>query len=251
LIVNFIMILSSIFLVLFLKDTMLFKYLFLIYLITLLIIFFISIEKKNLNLNKIFFKKIISTFKKSIKSYSFLSSFSLNFANLLWRFLLIFFVGKNLSSIIFFFYSLGSFPGTIFNASFGPNIVKKKISHWYILLFVIIYIILVFPILILLKNNFINLDIDRLLFEISFKNIVFFSFFGSIIMTYALYFRQKSINIFPNFKNSVFVKDIYVSVLIVFLIPALHFSGGVSNFAYSYFFASIISFILYLNYKQR
>ena len=43
LIVNFIMILSSIFLVLFLKDTMLFKYLFLIYLITLLIIFFISI----------------------------------------------------------------------------------------------------------------------------------------------------------------------------------------------------------------
>ena len=249
LVVNLIMILSSIFLVLVLKDIIFFHYLFLLYLIMLLVIFFISIEKKNLNLSKNFFKKIIFTFKESIKSFSFLSSLSLNLANLLWRILLIFFVGKNLSSLIFLFYSLGSFPGTIFNASFGPNMVKKKISHWYILLFVILYIILVSPVLVILNNNFINLNIDRLLLEISFKNIVFFSFFGSIIMTYALYFRQKSINIFPNFKNFIFIKDIYVSFLLVLIIPGLYFTGGVSNFAYSYFFASIISFILYFNYK--
>jgi hypothetical protein len=249
--INFIMILSSIFLVLISKDIVFFKYLLLLYLVTLLIIFFTSIEKKNFNFNKNFFYKIFSTFKTSIASYSFLSSISLNLANLLWRILLIFFVGKNLSSIIFLFYSLGSFPGTIFNASFGPNIVKKKISHWYILLFVIFYIALVSPILFILNNNFIYFNLERLLLEISFKNIVLFSFFGSIIMTYALYFRQKSINIFPNLKNFVFIKDIYVSVLLVLLIPVLNFTGGVSNFAYSYFFASIVSFILYLDYKQK
>jgi hypothetical protein len=249
--INFIMILSSIFLVLISKDIVFFKYLLLLYLVTLLIIFFTSIEKKNFNFNKNFFYKIFSTFKTSIASYSFLSSISLNLANLLWRILLIFFVGKNLSSIIFLFYSLGSFPGTIFNASFGPNIVKKKISHWYILLFVIFYIALVSPILFILNNNFIYFNLERLLLEISFKNIVLFSFFGSIIMTYALYFRQKSINIFPNLKNFVFIKDIYVSVLLVLLIPVLNFTGGVSNFAYSYFFSSIVSFILYLDYKQK
>ena len=68
-------------------------------------------------------------------------------------------------------------------------------------------------------------------------------------MTYSLYFRQKYIEIYPNLKNFIFIKDVYVSVLLVLLIPILHFTGGVSNFAYSYFFASIISFILYFNYK--
>lgn len=251
LIINLIMILLSIFLALVIKNIIFFQYLFSLYLITLLVIFFISIEKKNLNFSKYFFKKIIFTFKKSVKSFSFLSSLSLNLANLLWRILLIFFVGKNFSSLIFLFYSLGSFPGTIFNSSFGPNMVKKKISHWYILLFVILYMILVSPVLVILNNNFINLNLDLLLLEISFKNIVFFSFFGSIVMTYALYFRQKSINIFPNFKNFIFIKDIYVSFLLVLLIPALHFTGGVSNFAYSYFFASIISFTIYFNYKHK
>ena len=42
----------SIFLALVLKDIIFFQYLFSLYLITLLVIFFISIEKKNLNLSK-------------------------------------------------------------------------------------------------------------------------------------------------------------------------------------------------------
>ena len=139
LIINLIMIISTIVLVLFLKQLIFLQYLFSLYLLVLLAVFFISIEKKNLNLSKIFIKKIFRTFKVSIKSNSFLSSFSLNFANLLWRILLIFFVGKSLSSIIFLFYSLGSFPGTIFNAYFVPNMVKKKlvIGIFYYLYFYI------------------------------------------------------------------------------------------------------------------
>ena len=38
----------------------------------------------------------------------------------------------------------------------------KKVSHWYILLFVLLYIILISPILVILNNNSINLNLDVL-----------------------------------------------------------------------------------------
>ena len=95
---------------------------------------------------------------------------------------------------------------------------------------------------------FINLDNYESIIGISnnfFKNITIFSLAGSLIMLYAMYFRQKKINENPNFNNKIFIKDIYVSFGIVSIIPILYFLGGKDYLAFSYFFASIISIFFY------
>ena len=108
-----------------------FKESLILYLFFLILFFSLSLNFKNIRLNKKILNNLKEILINTFTSFSFLSSFSLNLANLLWRILLTLFIGKILSSVIFFFYSIGSFPGTIFNASFGPTMVKNKVTPKY------------------------------------------------------------------------------------------------------------------------
>ena len=169
------------------KNYYLFDEILIFYIFSTLFIAINSLQIKNVNFNFIFFK-IIKIFKDSLFTYSFLSSFSLNIANLIWRILVTFFVGKAFFLIIFFFYAIGSFPGTIFNASFGPTMVQKKLKFNFLTIFFIFYLLFLFFVLYLF---FINFENELNLSNQFIKNIIIFSILGSFIMLFAVYKRQK------------------------------------------------------------
>ena len=83
-----------------------------------------------------------------------------------------------------------------------------------------------------------------------FLNISFFSLVGSLIMLYAMFFRQQKINNMPTFYNKVFLKDFYVSIGIIAIVPILYYIGGVYYLSLAYFFSAIISMIFYLLLKK-
>ena len=167
----------------------LFKEVFLI--ITLynlyLIIFMLinSIGYKSLDIKKNFFKN----FKKIIQQTSFFSSFCISFANLIWRLLILSMCGKILAGIYFASFAIGSFPGTIFNISFGPTMLRKNIKFrkihinsalaiFFICLFVLGYLSIRHKNLIFIEGA--NTQIFG----------TFLSLCGSIFMVRGLYFRQ-------------------------------------------------------------
>ena len=239
------LIISGIIISTFTLNFIFFNNLIFVYLLFLIYFFLNSIKLKKTNLEKKFYKNLYLEFKRSLFSNSFLSSFSLNIANLIWRILVSILVGKSLASIFFFFYSLGSFPGTIFNVSFGPNMVKRKLKPKLLILFFSFYLVILFFVLsILLSNNEIY-SLETNLSNYFFINIATFSILGSIFMLFAMYFRQIQINYSPNISNQIFLKDVFVSCGIVLIIPILFFLGGIEYLAFSYFFASIISIIIY------
>jgi hypothetical protein len=203
---------------------------------------------KNKKLFNVFFdlKGIYLNLIKYFKTNFFLSGFALNLANLIWRISIIWLVGKNYASIFFAIFSLGSFPGTIFSSSFGVTMVKKKINHLYLVVFFIIYIFLLILFYFFLSNNFSNF-ISKGFFDPNFLvYIVVFTFIGSVITLYSLYNRQIYIDRNPNFGNSIFKKDIFLSIFISLIPILLYLIGGANCIGFSYFVLAIISYIFYI-----
>ena len=226
----------------FLKNYYLFDEVLIFYILSTVFIAINALQIRKVNFNFIFYKKLLKIFKDSLFTYSFFSSFSLNIANLIWRILVTFFVGKTFGSIIFFFYAIGSFPGTIFNASFGPTMVQKKLKFNFLTVFFIFYLIFLSFVLYLF---FINFENELILSTQFIKNIIIFSILGSFIMLLAVYKRQKILQKSPSLSNSIFYKDVIVSVFLILLIPFLFYQGGSDALAFSYFFGSIISLFIY------
>jgi len=200
-------------------------------------------------LNKTSFKK----FKKELiiifSTNSFFSSFSLNFVNFFWRTIIFYLVETNISSIIFAFYAIGSFPGTLFNNSFGPSMIKKSFNTNYLFLFFFIYLVAVFLFFFFIFKDFIAFSYYLKSPDFFFYNLLFFSLIGSIIMLFAQYFRQKTINQSPKLNNSVFKKDIILSSVLLIIVPLLYLVGSVNYLAYSFFCSAIMSFMAY--YKKH
>jgi hypothetical protein len=179
------------------------------------------------------------------KTYFFLSGFFLNFANFIWKIGIVYIVGKSYASIFFAIFSLGSFPATIFNSSFGPSMVKKRISNLYLVTFYLIYVFFLFLFLFFLLNNFGNFLLE-FIFEKSFLAYIFiFTLLGSFIMLYSMSNRQLIIDKYPHFKNIIFKKDILLAFMIASIPFCLYLFGGIGIIGFSYFFAAIISFIFY------
>jgi hypothetical protein len=216
------------------------------YFIHITIFSLIFLKKKKL-LN-IFFdlKRTYLNLIKYFRTNFFLSGFSLNLANLIWRISIIWVIGKNFASIFFAIFSLGSFPGTIFTSSFGVTMVKKKINHLYLIIFFIIYIFLLILFYFLLLNNFTNF-FSKDFFDLNFLvYIAVFTFIGSIITLYSLYNRQLYIDSYPNYENTIFQKDIFLSCFISLIPISLYLIGGVNLIGFSYFILAITSYIFYI-----
>jgi hypothetical protein len=211
-----------------------------------IIIFSIIFLKKNYLLKYFLIKNSFFYFFQYIKTSFFLSGFSLNFANLIWRISIVYLVGKANASIFFAIFSIGSFPGTVFNSSFGATMLKKKINNFYLIIFFLIYIFFLLVFLFFLLKNLINFtaqnifDAKFLIFTISSTLI------GSLIMLFSLYNRQSFIDEQPIVLNTIYKKDIILSMFIC-AIPVLLFSiGGMSLLAFSYLVVAIVSYFFYI-----
>ena len=235
--------LKIIFLIIIIANFIFFQHLFhiLIFFNLLLLVFFLNYYFK-IKKKMPYRSGIMKLFLNSISSLSFYSSFSISFANLLWRIFIIMFCGKILAGIYFAGFAIGSLPGTFFNNSFGPSMIKndlkfKKIKNLLNYLFIILMICSFIYMIKIYKNIFIN-NFDTQM------TCAFLSILGSFFMVKGLYFRQYLIQK-TKYQSQVFKTDVFYSTLILSVVPFLFYIGGYKLIILSFLFSSIISVITY------
>jgi hypothetical protein len=203
---------------------------------------------KNINLHNFSFflvKKYIGNFRYS----PILSSFSLVFSGLFWRFSIYYLFEKSVAGLLFAAFTLGSFSGTLFNLILGPAYVNTKIRLNRKIKF-FIFIGFVF-ILFININIFFNLEyayelfqdyilkIDKLFYIVTMHSI-----FGSFFMTYAMYQRHKMI-FHQNRAQNVFINDLIYNLIISALLPLLYWLNNIDGIVYLYLISSLIAVIMY------
>ena len=237
---------SIIFIISILVDFIFFKNLnYIIFIYNLALIFFFLTSFLKLKKSKINLKHV---FLLCINSKAFYSSFSISFANLIWRLFIIYFCGKVLAGIYFASFAIGSLPGTLFNNTFGPTIVKNNIKFKKNVKFFLYLFTLLLAILFTLSL----LNKDKIFVELSHTQIfgTFISLLGSILMIQGLYFRQYLIQK-TSHESRVFKVDVVYSLCIILIVPLLYLFGGEKLVIISFLISSIISYITYKFIKNK
>ena len=219
------------------------KYTIAIYI--LFIIVTIPLNYSNFN-SKSYKLNLKSISDLNIKTLAFLSSFSIVISSFAWRIMIYFTFDKSLAGVFFACFSIGSFPGTVFNSVVGPAFVKQKIKlNKYFLNF--LYLVFVF-ILILFFINFYYILLSEKIDYLSTQFIsytVSISLVGSYFMSYAMYLRHKKIQSSLKTRTDLFQTDIFYGVSITFLIPILYYLGNIVGVSFSFFIASLIALVSY------
>jgi len=202
-----------------------------------------------LSSTKATFKTII---KINIQTIAFASSFSVIISSFVWRIMIYYIFDKSLAGIFFACFSIGSFPGTLFNSVIGPAFIKqkieisntiKKISFVFFILLLVATSLIIYSLL--LKENIIYIGFEFVSFTI------LISLIGSYFMSYAMYLRHKKIQTSEKDRMYIFKRDILYGLSITFLIPILYYSGGTVAVSFSFFLASIMAMISYsLNFTN-
>ena len=191
--------------------------------------------------------------KINIQTIAFASSFSIIISSFAWRIMIYYIFEKSLAGIFFACFSIGSFPGTLFNSVIGPAFIKQKIeiSNTLKKITAIMFLFImgatsVSVYMLLLKKNITYIGFEFVSFTISISLI------GSYFMSYAMYLRHKKIQTSEEERMYIFKRDILYGLSITFLIPILYYSGGTVAVSFSFFLASIMAMISYsLNFTKN
>ena len=111
-------------LLIYLSELKLLSYLLFAYILYILIESLINFLKFD-TIKKNFISLI---FKLNIQTIAFVSSFSIIISSFAWKIMIYFIFNKSLAGIFFACFSIGSFPGTLFNSVIGPAFIKNKMQ---------------------------------------------------------------------------------------------------------------------------
>ncbi len=206
----------------------------------LFLFYFIVNDLRNKKINFFEIKNLKNLYNKIIFSSEFISSFSISLANLIWRIAIIFFCGKVLAGIYFAGYAIGSLPGSIFNNTFGPTVIREKIKIrdiWFKFFKLFLIIIFLLTLIFFFKYKI----FEEYLFTQIFCSMI--SLLGSYFMISGLVKRQKLIQHSSNKK--IFIVDIFYSIFVLSLTPILYNIGGAKILLFSFLVLSIISYLTY------
>ena len=195
------------------------KFNYFIYLISTYVIIVSIVATLNsfdMKLNSVSFN-LKTILKINIQTIAFLSSFAIVISSFVWRIVIYFLFDKSLAGIFFACFSIGSFPGTVFNTIIGPTFVKEKIyisknlKILFTTIFTIILLIFLANSYFVFKNEFDNY------FGINFISLtISISLLGSFFMCYAMYLRHKKIQNSSLTRIYLFQRDIIYGFSIVF-----------------------------------
>lgn len=240
--VNFVILLLSIYCLYFsLFDFLM--YIFSFYILFIILSIFINLYKfssVDFNVN------LKSIYQLNIRTIAFLSSFSIVISSFAWRIMIYFTFDKSLAGIFFACFSIGSFPGTLFNSVLGPAFIKQKIQlsnnvkNFLYIVFVLILIWFILNYFLIFDGNKINyLSFEFISFTVSI------SLLGSYFMSYAMYLRHKKIQSTLKTRSGLFQTDILYGTSITFLIPILYYLANIIGVSFSFFIASLIALTFY------
>jgi len=212
-------------------------------------IILISFLKNLINsLKKIVNVSLKEIYNLNLKTLAFLSSFSIIISSFAWRIIIYYIFDKSLAGVYFASFSIGSFPGTLFNSVIGPSFIKQKINISYNLK-KLLFIIFLFAILTFIYFSYL-LYHDTNINYLS-KNFITFtisiSVIGSFFMCYAMFLRHKKIQDSYEERILLFRRDVIYGLLITFLIPILYILGNAIAVSFSFFFASMIAIGIYIH----
>lgn len=225
-------------------------YISLILNLTLIAFLFVNkINELELNFSK---STLLNAFKNNLKTLAFASSLSIIFSSLAWRLIIYYLFDKTLAAIYFSAFAIGSFPGSAFNIAIGPTYIKeninlnKVIKRIILILFFSTLLGAIVALYFLLQNN------DALIPNNYFIiYTILFSILGSFFMTYGMYFRQKSIQLFNKSENKVFLVDVIYGIFLTLLCPLLFFIGGEHLTSLTFFFGSLFALLIYKNINLK
>ena len=229
-------------LLIYLSELKLLSYLLFVYILYILIESLINFLKFD-TIKKNFISLI---FKLNIQTIAFVSSFSIIISSFAWKIMIYFIFNKSLAGIFFACFSIGSFPGTLFNSVIGPAFIKNKMQIPNLLkkIFFITFLLLV----IILTYSINSLNAFKSVDFLSSEFIYFtttISLIGSYFMCYAMYLRHKQIQISYKERSVLFKTDILYGISITFIIPILYYFGGTTSVSFSYLAGSFVALILY------
>ena len=226
------------------------------YLSNLIIIYsfiiFISLFKNLLeSLKEIINSSLKIVYDLNLQTIAFLSSFSIIISSFAWRIIIYYIFDKSLAGVFFASFSIGSFPGTLFNSVIGPSFVKQKIKisdgmkKLLFIIFLFVLLTFMYSSYLLFSNSNINyLSKDFIIFTISVSVI------GSFFMCYAMFLRHKKIQDSYKERLLLFKRDVLYGLSITFLVPILYFLGNITAVSFSFFLASMIAMVSY-TYSYR
>ena len=182
----------------------------------------------------------------NIKTIAFISSFSIIISSFAWRIMIYFIFSKSLAGIFFACFSLGSFPGTLFNSVVGPAFIKQKINISKSFKFLSYFFFLVLILIFLYSISNVKDPINSSLINYHFISFtISISLMGSYFMSYAMYLRHRKIQSSIEERNYLFKRDILYGTSITFIIPILFNLGGTVFVSFSFFIASLIALFSY------
>jgi len=222
-------------------------FVFFIFLIFQIAFIFYHCDKNIFKINNIY----IYFFKNFTNLLPLISSFSNIFAVVIWRFSLLFLIGKELAGVFFASFAIASFPGTIFNNIVGQIVIlnewlylfvkrnfKKVIMSYFVILFICFGIT---------ESIIINQQI------LKFIDYTLISLIGTPFMLVSLYYRHLDLSKGKKFQRIIFKKDIFYGFVISPIILGFYYLDGVNYITYSYVLSAIISMLVYVrifrNYK--
>ncbi len=195
------------------------------------------------------FINIISTIKTNITTIAFASSLSIISSSFIWRLLIFTFFERSIAGIFYACFSIGSFPGTLFNSVIGPTFIKKKIefnkylidfSKLFFVLIAILFIYSSYQIYLLYNSNSFNFLSSHF-----FMFVTTISLMGSYFMSFAMFKRHKLIQEGISEREGLFLTDIIYGLSITLFVPILYFTGGIFATSFAFFVASAFAFMIY------
>lgn len=210
----------------------------LIYNSVLLLFCFLNFKNLILFFNYLNYYKFF--FKKNLFSNRLTSSFFLSISNFYFRYFIYILFPKELAASAFTFFTLGSFPASIYSLILAPSLVKDKFKISDIKPILFIYLIYLF-----LGIGIIYLYFNKIFIS---SNIIYliagYSMIGSLIMVYAFHKRQIMLHDIQS-RSLCFQIDIFYSLSVISIIPLIYSLGNEKFLPISFLLTSILAFIFY------
>ena len=217
---------------------------------SILLILLILSNLKNINLKS--YSKVFLLIKKFVNEnwiYISLNSFILNLTNFLHRYTVLSFVDKTYAGVLFFCFSIGSFPANLFNFVFSSTIIRNKSKVPLLgVLSLVIYIGIALYIIIL--HHFkIESSVFFNIFQKEHLDFIFYSMIGGMIMTYAL-FKKSEIFLEDEMKK-IFLPELLYSLIILSIIPLIFYNFDINKFKYIFLLNSIVAFLIFVPLQKN
>ncbi len=197
-----------------------------------------TFKKLNLFFDYINYYKFF--FKKNLYSNRLTSSFFISVSNFYFRYFIYILFSKELAASVFTFFTLGSFPASVYSLILAPSLIKDKYKFKDLNILLIIYTVY-FCIGVGLLFSYYN--------QIEFsKNLNFLiaglSMIGSIIMIYAFHKRQIMIHNEKS-RSLCFQIDIFYSLSVISIIPLIYSIGSNYLLPAAFLFTSFLAYLFY------